>query len=69
MPSELIDLVSRSGSTAPVVLGAGQRVEAGAVRLADQPDQLVEADRLELGDGVDADPAQPLGGGRARRRG
>ena len=68
MPSTLTDLVSRSGTTGPVVLGAGEPVEPVAVGLAEQPDQLVLADRLEVGDGVDAGPAQPLGRGRADAR-
>ncbi len=68
MPSTLTDLVSRSGTTGPVVLGTGQEVEAVAVRLAQQPDQLVLADVLEVGDGGDAGPAQALGRGRTDAR-
>ena len=69
MPSTLTDLVSRSGTTGAVVLGAGQVRRGPAVRLAEQADQLVEAEPLEVGHGVDAGAPQPLGGGRARRRG
>ena len=52
-----------------VVLGAGELVEAVPVRLAQQAHHLVLGDGLEVGDGVDARAPQPLGGGRARRRG
>ena len=52
------------GHDRPVVLRAGEQVEAVAVGLAEQADQLVLADPLEVGDGVDAGPAQPLGGRR-----
>ena len=38
------------------------------VRLAEEPDQLVLADALEVGDGGDAGPAQPLGGRRTDAR-
>ena len=47
------------------VLRAGELPQAVALGLAEQPDELVLADLLELGDGVDAGPPQPLGGRRA----
>ena len=53
------------GDDRPVVLGARQLVQPGAVGAADQPHQLVETDALELGHGVDAGSAQALGRGRA----
>ena len=64
MPSTLTDLVSRSGTTGRSSSARAKQVEAVAVGLAEQPDQLVLADPLEVGDGGDAGPAQPLGGGR-----
>ena len=48
----------------PVVLGPREQVQPVPVGLAEQPDQLVLADALEVGDGRDARAAQPLGGGR-----
>ena len=50
------------GHDRPVVAGVGQLVEGVAVGAAEHPDQLVLADRLEVGDGVDAGAPQPLGG-------
>ena len=52
------------GDDGSVVLGSGQAVEAGAVRRADDPAELVDAHRLELLDRVHADAPQPLGGCR-----
>ena len=53
------------GYDGPVVARVRELVESVALGVAEHPDQLVLADRLQVGDGVDADPAEPLGGGRA----
>ena len=53
------------GHHRPVVLGPGERRAARAPwALPSIRTSSLDAQRLEVGDGVDADPAQPLGGGR-----